>query len=79
MSDVIAVIGSGSIGQAFARRVSVGEHILLADLRKINADTAAKVLLDAGYIATDVSVRSKAERRSWFHDIFIHHFEVEHE
>lgn len=35
MSDVIAVIGSGSIGQAFARRVSVGKHILLADLRKI--------------------------------------------
>jgi len=26
MSDVILVIGAGSIGQAIARRVSAGEH-----------------------------------------------------
>jgi predicted dinucleotide-binding enzyme len=30
---VIVVIGAGSIGQAIARRVSTGKHILLADLR----------------------------------------------
>ena len=49
MSQVIVVIGAGSIGQAIARRVSVGKHVLLADLRKENADAAAKVLSNAGY------------------------------
>jgi len=38
------VIGAGSIGQAIARRVSAGKHVLLADLRQDNADGAAKVL-----------------------------------
>jgi predicted dinucleotide-binding enzyme len=28
MSDVIVVIGAGSIGQAIARRVSAGKHSL---------------------------------------------------
>ena len=27
MSDVIVVIGAGSIGQAIARRVSAGKHV----------------------------------------------------
>jgi NAD(P)-dependent dehydrogenase (short-subunit alcohol dehydrogenase family) len=48
MTNVIVVIGAGSIGQAIARRVSAGKHVLLADLRKENADAAAKVLSDAG-------------------------------
>ena len=47
--SVIVVIGAGSIGQAIARRVSAGKHILLADLRKENSDTAAKGLSDAGF------------------------------
>ena len=34
MSDVIVVIGAGQIGQAIARRVSAGKHILLADLHQ---------------------------------------------
>jgi hypothetical protein len=42
--NVIVVIGAGSIGQAIARRVSVGKHALLADLRRENADAAATVL-----------------------------------
>jgi NAD(P)-dependent dehydrogenase (short-subunit alcohol dehydrogenase family) len=46
---VIVVIGAGSIGQAVARRVSAGKHILLADLRQENADAAAKVLSEAGF------------------------------
>jgi threonine dehydrogenase-like Zn-dependent dehydrogenase len=33
MSDVIVVIGPGSIGQAIARWVSAGKQVLLADLR----------------------------------------------
>ena len=47
--NVIVVIGAGSIGQAIARRVSAGKHILLADLRQENADVAAKVLSEAGF------------------------------
>jgi NAD(P)-dependent dehydrogenase (short-subunit alcohol dehydrogenase family) len=61
MTDVVVVIGAGSIGQAIARRVSAGKHVLLADLRQENADAAAEVLADAGFetstAAVDVSVR----------------------
>ena len=49
MSDVIVVIGSGSIGQAIARRVSSGKQVVLADLREENASAAAKTLSDAGF------------------------------
>jgi len=49
MSNVVVVIGAGSIGQAIARRVSAGKHVLLADLRQDNAEAAAKVLGDAGF------------------------------
>ena len=61
MRDVIVVIGPGQIGQAIARRVGVGKHVLLADMRQENADAAAEVLGNAGYevsVATvDVSSR----------------------
>ena len=36
--------GPGSIGQAIARRISAGKHVVLADLHKDNADGAAEVL-----------------------------------
>ena len=49
MKNVIVVVGPGQIGQAIARRVSAGKHVLLADLKKENADTAADVLANAGY------------------------------
>jgi saccharopine dehydrogenase-like NADP-dependent oxidoreductase len=49
MTNVIVVIGAGSIGQAIARRVSAGKHVLLADLRQDNVNAAAKVLGDAGF------------------------------
>jgi len=54
--EVIVVIGPGSIGQAIARRVSVGKHVLLADLKKENADAAAKTLSDAGFIVSTTTV-----------------------
>jgi NAD(P)-dependent dehydrogenase (short-subunit alcohol dehydrogenase family) len=61
MTDVVVVIGAGSIGQAIARRVGAGKHVLLADLRKENADAAAKVMGDAGFgvstTAVDISSR----------------------
>jgi NAD(P)-dependent dehydrogenase (short-subunit alcohol dehydrogenase family) len=55
MKNVIVVIGAGQIGQAIARRVSVGKHVLLADMRPDNANEAASVLANAGY---EVSVAS---------------------
>ncbi len=69
MKDVVVVIGAGSIGQAIARRVSTGKHVLLADLRQENADLAATVLSDAGFdvstgivdISSRASVRALAE------------------
>jgi NAD(P)-dependent dehydrogenase (short-subunit alcohol dehydrogenase family) len=56
MTNVTVVIGAGSIGQAIARRVSAGKHVLLADLKKENADAAAKVLRDAGFETTTATV-----------------------
>jgi NAD(P)-dependent dehydrogenase (short-subunit alcohol dehydrogenase family) len=56
MKNVIVVIGAGSIGQAIARRVGTGKHILLADLRQENADTAAKTLADAGFNVSTTTV-----------------------
>ncbi|MFZ6724353.1 SDR family oxidoreductase [Undibacterium sp. MH2W] len=65
MIDVIVVIGSGSIGIAIARRVGVGKHIVLADLRESNATDAAVVLNNAGYqVSTaivDVTVRASVQ------------------
>jgi len=43
MTNVIVVIGAGSIGQAIVRRVSAGKHVVLADIRQENADAAAKL------------------------------------
>jgi NAD(P)-dependent dehydrogenase (short-subunit alcohol dehydrogenase family) len=56
MTDVIVVIGPGQIGQAIARRVGVGKHVLLADVRQENADAAAEVLGNAGYEASVTTV-----------------------
>mgnify|MGYP001183642165 CR=1 FL=1 len=56
MKQVIVVIGAGSIGQAIARRVGAGRHVLLADVRQQNADAAAQVLADAGFEASTAVV-----------------------
>ena len=68
MKEVIVVIGAGQIGQAIARRVGVGKHILLADQREENAKAAAEVFANAGYEVTtatvDVSSRESAARAS---------------
>ena len=62
MTNVIVVIGAGSIGQAIARRVSAGKRVLLADLRSENAEAAAKTLSEAGFTVstTTVDVSSRA-------------------
>ncbi len=56
MTEVVVAIGAGSIGQAIARRVSTGRHVLLADLRLEAAESAAKVLHDAGFATSTASV-----------------------
>ena len=56
MKNVIVLIGAGSIGQAIARRVSAGKHILLADLRQENAAAAAKTLSDAGFNVSTATI-----------------------
>ena len=62
MANVLVVIGPGQIGQAIARRVGVGKHVLLADMRAENADAAAVVLGNAGYevSVTTVDASSRA-------------------
>ena len=56
MKDVVVLIGAGQIGQAIARRVGVGKHVLLADLRLDNADAAAEVLGNVGYEVSAATV-----------------------
>jgi NAD(P)-dependent dehydrogenase (short-subunit alcohol dehydrogenase family) len=65
MSEVIVVIGAGSIGQAVVRRVSAGKHVVLADLHQGNADGASDVLSNARFdvsaVTVDVSSRQSIQ------------------
>jgi len=49
MKNVIVVVGAGVIGQAIARRVGAGKHVLLANLHQESVDVAAKSFNDAGF------------------------------
>ena len=61
MKDVVILLGSGSIGQAIARRVGAGKHVVLADLKIENANAAAEIFENAGFetstVAADLSSR----------------------
>jgi len=63
--EVVVVIGAGSIGQACARRVSSGKHVVLVDLKLENAEAAAKTLSEAGFevstASVDISSRESVE------------------
>lgn len=63
--NVIVLIGAGSIGQAIARRVGAGKHILLADLNQANNEATAKTLSEAGFevstTVVDVSSRKSVQ------------------
>src|ERR1700752_1358269 len=63
MEHVVVVIGAGQIGQAIARRVGVGKHVVLADRSEANANAAAEVMANAGYhvnvAPVDVSLREE--------------------
>jgi NAD(P)-dependent dehydrogenase (short-subunit alcohol dehydrogenase family) len=63
VNEVIVLIGTGSIGQAIARRVSTGKHVVLADLNQANADAAADVMRDAGF-DIDTTITDVSSRRS---------------
>jgi len=56
VSDVIVVVGPGLIGQAIARRISAGKHVVLADLRQANAESAAEVMRNAGFDVSTTTV-----------------------
>jgi NAD(P)-dependent dehydrogenase (short-subunit alcohol dehydrogenase family) len=56
MPNVVVVIGAGQIGQAIARRVSVGKHVVLADRSEADAIAAAEVMSNVGYQVTVATV-----------------------
>jgi len=62
MRNVIVVIGTGQIGQAIARRVGAGKHVLLADMRLDNANAAAEVLGNAGYEVSVATVDASSRK-----------------
>jgi len=59
------VVGAGQIGQAIARRVGVGKHVLLASLAAAESESAAATLRNAGYrvstAAVDVASRASVQ------------------
>jgi len=63
---VVILLGAGSIGQAIARRVSAGKHLVVADYQEANASSAAKILENAGFetstIQTDLSSRESIKQ-----------------
>jgi NAD(P)-dependent dehydrogenase (short-subunit alcohol dehydrogenase family) len=56
MTEVVVVIGAGSIGQAIARRVGAGRHVLLATRREESAEAPGQAFRDAGFAASTVAV-----------------------
>jgi NAD(P)-dependent dehydrogenase (short-subunit alcohol dehydrogenase family) len=65
MKDVVLVIGAGYIGQAIARRVGAGKHLLLANHTEQSANAAAEALADAGFevsaAVVDISSRASVQ------------------
>jgi hypothetical protein len=63
MTEVIVVIGAGSIGQAIARRVSAGKHVVLADLHFQYDDEwlarTAALFLGLGFAAPLIEERAR--------------------
>src|SRR3954471_13824449 len=62
MTNVLVVIGAGQIGQAITRRVGVGKHVVLADMRPDNAKAAAEVMGNAGYEVSVATVDASSRQ-----------------
>lgn len=65
MKELMVVVGAGFIGQAIARRVGTGKHLLLANLTEQASAEAAETLANAGFevsaMAVDISSRSSVQ------------------
>ena len=65
MKEVVVVVGAGFIGQAVARRVGVGKHLLVANHSEQASAAVADTLADAGFdvsaLAVDISSRTSVE------------------
>jgi NAD(P)-dependent dehydrogenase (short-subunit alcohol dehydrogenase family) len=65
MKEVVVVVGAGFIGQAIARRVGAGKHLLLANVTEKSAVEAAESLANAGFdvsaAAVDISSRTSVQ------------------
>lgn len=65
MKDVTVVIGAGGIGQAIARRISSGRHVVVANHTQESAEAAADLLERAGFETTatqaDISDRAAVQ------------------
>ncbi|MEL4506073.1 SDR family oxidoreductase [Luteococcus sp. H138] len=78
MTQVVVLIGAGSIGQAVTRRVASGRKVLVADVREENAHAAADVLAKAGFdvtaasvdVADRASVQALAQRAAELGEVF---------
>ncbi|MFZ1977839.1 MAG: SDR family oxidoreductase [Bacteroidota bacterium] len=60
--NVIVVVGAGVIGQAIARRVGAGKHIVLATRHQESADAAAQSFRDAGFEASTAIVEMSSRK-----------------
>ncbi|WP_007507208.1 SDR family oxidoreductase [Pseudofrankia saprophytica] len=55
-TEVVVVIGAGSMGQAIARRIGVGKTVLFADVSLDAAEAASTALTTAGYATATAHV-----------------------
>lgn len=49
MKEILVVVGAGFIGQAIARRIGAGKHLVIANLTQENSQQAADALANAGF------------------------------
>lgn len=61
--EVAVLFGTGSIGQAIIRRIAVGKHVVLADYSIENAQKAASILENAGYVCNTIKADPSEAKR----------------
>lgn len=65
MKEVVVVVGAGFIGQAIARRVGAGKHLVVANVSPESSQQAADALANAGFdvtpCAVDISSRASVQ------------------